>query len=74
VITVLIVDARAFNLEFHMYAVSFSANSEEFLGHGNGSRVWVLGVMNSASFVQSTSRQFAYLEVVRACTEKNQGK
>ena len=54
----LVVDTGTFDVEFHMNAVSFCVNVEEFASDGDGSRERVFGVVDTLRPCQSTSRKF----------------
>jgi len=58
-VTMLVCHPGAFDVEFHMNAISILNFLEQLAGQGNGSSIWVLRVMNTLGSGEGTSGQLA---------------
>jgi hypothetical protein len=56
----LICDPRAFSIKLNVDTVPLRGHLEKFAGGGDGSRVWVLGVVDTLGLGQSPGRQLTY--------------
>ena len=61
VVTVLVADTGTLDVEFHVNAVSFHADVEEFTSDGDGSREEVLGFVDTLRSCQSAGGEFTVI-------------